>query len=120
MFKGGDHKIYPPIIQKNVLDHNDYGAERRIGDIDFIPFEQDHGSCISIGYRFGDTAYSIDILDLDDKAIETLKGISTWIVDCAAYKDNDNAVHASLDKIFSLNEAVRAEHVYLSSLSDFF
>lgn len=117
LFKGGDHKIYPPIVQKNVLTQADYGHVQQIGDIAFVPFEQDHGSCLSIGYRFGDVAYSIDILNLDEAAIRTLHGITTWIVDCAAYKDNENAVHASLDKIFELNKHINAQHVYLSSLS---
>ena len=104
MFKGGNHKIYPPILQTNILSIDAYGKENRINDIAFMPFEQDHGSCKSLGYRFGEFAYSVDILDLDETAIKTLKGIKTWIVDCAAYKDDNNAVHGAKD-------------VYLTSLS---
>ncbi|MGH1398683.1 MAG: MBL fold metallo-hydrolase [Alphaproteobacteria bacterium] len=117
LFKGGNHEIYPPIVQKNIISDDQFGHVQQIGDIEFIPFKQDHGSCMSLGYRFGDTAYSIDILDLNDTAIETLRGIRTWIVDCAAYKDNNNAVHASLDKIIALNDRIKAENVFLSSLS---
>ena len=116
-FKGGNHKLYPPIVQTNIIPIDAYGKETSIGDIPFIPFEQDHGSCTSVGYRFGDFAYSVDILDLDKIAVETLKGIDTWLVDCAAYKDDTNAVHAGVNKIISLNEHIGAKNVYLTSLS---
>jgi len=117
MFKGGNHKIYPPILQTNILTLDALGKENRFDDIAFTPFEQDHGSCTSLGYRFGDFAYSVDILDLDAEAIKTLTGIKTWLVDCAAYKDNENAVHAGIDKIIELNKKIRADKVYLTSLS---
>ncbi len=117
LFKGGNHSLYPPIIESNIIPLDAYGKEMRIGDISFIPFEQDHGSCMSVGYRFGDFAYSVDMLDLDDIAIETLSGIKTWLVDCAAYKNDHNAVHASLNKIIALNQEIKAKTVYLTSLS---
>ena len=117
MFKGGNHRIYPPILQTNILTIDAYGKENRVNDIAFTPFEQDHGSCKSLGFRFGEFAYSVDILDLDDQAINTLKGIKTWMVDCAAYKDNENAVHAGIDKIIELNKKIGAQTVYLTSLS---
>ncbi len=117
LFTGGNHKLYPPIVKPIEIAPESYGKPLQIGDIEYIPFEQDHGSCMSVGYRFGDTAYSLDVLTLDDTAIKTLKGIKNWIVDCAAYKDNSNAVHAGLDTIFALNKKIGAENVFLSSLS---
>lgn len=117
LFKGGDHSIYPPIIETNIIPIDAYGKDMSTGDINFIPFEQDHGSVKSLGYRFGDFAYSVDILDLDEIAIETLKGIKTWLVDCAAYTDDHNAVHAGVNKIIALNKQIGAENVYLTSLS---
>ena len=117
LFKGGEHKLYPPIVQTNIITIDAYGKEGTVGDIPYIPFEQDHGSCMSVGYRFGDFAYSVDILDLDKTAIETLQGINTWLVDCAAYKDDHNVVHAGINKIIALNKQIKAKHVYLTSLS---
>ena len=117
LFKGGNHKLYPPIVQTNIIPLDGYGKIHKIGDIEFIPFEQDHGSCTSLGYRFGDFAYSVDILNLDETAIQTLQGIKTWMVDCAAYKDDNNAVHASIDKIKALNERVGARNIHLTCLS---
>lgn len=117
LFHGGNHPLYPPIVQPHEIAPDDYGTQIQIGDIPLTPFEQDHGSCMSLGYRFGDAGYSVDILKLEDAAIETLTGIKTWIVDCAAYKDTQNAVHANLDTIFALNKHIGAQNVWLTSLS---
>ena len=116
MFDGGKIDLYPPILEPNVFKSADYGHVQRFYDIEFIPFIQDHGTIESVGYRFGDFAYSVDMLNLDDAAIQTLQGIKTWIVDCAAYK-KPNAVHAGIDRIYELNDKIGAETVILSSLS---
>lgn len=116
LFHGGNIKLYPPIIKPQVFENEDFGKIRQISDVSFIPFKQDHGSCDSVGYRFGDAGYSVDILKLDDMAIKTLTGIKTWIVDCAAYKD-ENVVHANLETIFALNKEIKAADVWLTSLS---
>jgi phosphoribosyl 1,2-cyclic phosphate phosphodiesterase len=117
MFAGGNHALYPPVLEAKPFKTADFGAEQVIGELRFVPFEQDHGTCVSIGYRFGDIAYSPDFVRLDDKAVEILRGVRIWIADCAAYKDTQNAVHANLETIFSLREKIGAHEVYLTSLS---
>jgi phosphoribosyl 1,2-cyclic phosphate phosphodiesterase len=114
LFDGGHDPLYKPVIQP--IEINESHQLHSAGDIQFIPFEQNHGACTSTGYRFGDFAYSVDIKTLDSHAINTLQGIQTWIVDCAAYKDT-SPVHANLEEIFELNEQIRAKQVYLTSLS---
>ncbi len=115
LFNSND--LYPAILESMTFKNQHYGHEISIGDINVIPFEQDHGSCTSTGYRFGNFAYSVDMWKLDQKAIEILKGIKTWIVDCAAYKNEKNPVHAYLGRIYELNEQIGASQVYLTSLS---
>lgn len=117
LFQGGGHVLYPPVIKPLELNKNHFGKVQQSGDIPFIPFEQDHGTCTSIGYRFGDIAYSVDMKTLYQSAIDTLSGIKIWIVDAAGYKSDDNPVHASLNDIYRLNEKIGAETVYLTSLS---
>ncbi len=117
MFSGGKIDLYPPIVSPTVFSPKDYGQTMRAGDIEFIPFVQDHGSCSSVGFRFGDFAYSLDFLTLDDTAIKSLKGVKTWIVDAAAYNQDNNKVHANLATIYALNKKIGAQRVILSSLS---
>lgn len=117
LFDGGNHELYPPIIEPKILSDADFGQKQTLGQLEFVPFEQDHGTVTSVGYRFGDLGYSVDMWKLDDKAIEALRGIKTWIVDAAAYNQTDNAVHANLQTIYDLNDQIGAQEVYLTSLS---
>ncbi|MGQ0527494.1 MAG: MBL fold metallo-hydrolase [Alphaproteobacteria bacterium] len=117
LFRGGKSEIYPPILESHLIDEKQFGKPVQVGDIIFTPFDQDHGTCNTVGFRFGDFGYSVDICDLDGRALETLKGIKTWIVDGAGYKSTTNKVHAGLEKIYELNEKIGAVQVYITSLS---
>ncbi len=115
LFSGNNHELYPVVVEPRVI--NDFGMPVTIGDITFTPFEQDHGTCSTVGYRFGDFAYSTDMLTLNDAAIGALRGIKTWLVDAAAYKDPHNKVHACVNEVIRLNGQIRAQQVWLTSLS---
>jgi phosphoribosyl 1,2-cyclic phosphate phosphodiesterase len=54
----------------------------RIGDLDVVPFDQDHGFSRTLGFRFGPIAYSTDVVNLPEEAFAALAGVETWIVDC--------------------------------------
>lgn len=109
--------VYPQILDAQQIMPDQFGALMRIGDIGFIPFEQDHTTCKTIGYRFGDFAYSVDVKSLDDAPLDTLKGVKTWLVDATGYHQSDNQVHMGLEQIYAYNEKVQAERVILTSLS---
>ncbi len=113
LFKGGaSEKYYPPALEPHICK-----SQEKIGDIGFTTWQQDHGTCNSTGYRFGDFGYSVDIYNLDETAIQALKGIKKWVVDGAGYHQTDNSVHANLEKIYALNKEIRAEQVILTSLT---
>lgn len=117
MINGGVDALYPPMLRAHEISKDMEGKPLKVGDIEFTSFTQDHGTCETLGYRFGDLAYSVDMRRLDEKALETLKGIKTWIVDCAAYHNEDNKVHSNIKEIYAYNEIIGAQHVYLTSLS---
>lgn len=117
LFDGGNSALYPPILEPHLLDEQHFGTSRHFGDIAYVPFRQDHGSCTSVGYRFGDLGYSVDIFNLDNMAVNILKGVRTWIVDGAAYNQSNNSVHANLETIFRLNQSIGAAQVYITSLT---
>jgi len=66
-----------------------------IGDIEVRSFSQAHGSLETLGFRFGDVAYSTDTNGLSDSAFEALDGVGLWIVDCL--RPGRNPMHAHLD-----------------------
>ncbi len=107
--------LYPAVLNAHVI--SSFAQEMTIADISFIPFLQDHGTCQSLGFRFGDIAYSTDLVDLSNDSIEILKGIKTWIVDGAGNNWNENPAHLSLERVVELNKQVGAEQVYITHLT---
>lgn len=75
------------------------------GDIPVVTFDQAHGPIRSAGYRIGGIAYSSDVSDLDDAALEAVRGCDLWIVDALRYLPHPT--HAHLDR--TLDWIVRAD-----------
>lgn len=113
---GGD--IYPALVDAKIWKNEDFGKVQIIGDIEFIPFEQNHGDVISIGYRFGDVAYSTDMVNLSDQSISVIKNVKTWIVDGANWHWNELISHCNLDRIYELQDKVKAQKIYLTHLKN--
>lgn len=105
--------LYPAIVEPHIWTEDNFGKIQTIGDISFTPFLQDHGNLQTVGFRFGDTGYSTDVIDLDDKAVTALTGIKTWIVDGANLYDPDPIVHFNLEKIRHFAGRIGAEKIYL-------
>jgi phosphoribosyl 1,2-cyclic phosphate phosphodiesterase len=111
------HSVYPRSLNDNIINEEQFNKPMKLGDIEFIPYPQDHGKSLSLGYRFGDVAYSTDFVDLPDEAINTLKGVKIWIADGCGYKMENNIVHANLNKLYKLNEQIGAQKVIIHHLS---
>ena len=58
-----------------------------------------------------------DVKSLDEKALNIVKGSKIWIVDGCGYNNPDNKVHADLEKLYRYNEFIKADKVYITSLS---
>ncbi len=112
VFHGG-HNVYRPFLKSNVID---YGPHR-IGDIRMDLFKQDHGTCDTTGIRINDFAYSVDMVDLDETALKTLKGVKTWVVDAAGYKREKASTHALLDDVLKWSHDLQVEQTYLVVLT---
>ena len=107
---------------KKTIVANDLGlnAPQMIGDIEFTAFEQDHGDeMASLGFRFGDMGYSVDMRYIDEQGLSILRGIDTWIVDGAGHHVDDHPTHAPLRRVVEMNEVVQARQVYVIGLSKF-
>lgn len=66
------------------------------GPVPVVTFDQAHGPIRSVGYRLGPIAYSSDVSDLDEAAIEAVRGAELWIVD--ALRWTPHPTHAHVDK----------------------
>ncbi len=114
MFLEQHDGLYPKVVQPHLYD---LWQPMTIGDITFTPYDQNHGTCRTVGFRMGDTAYSTDVVRFDDRALRTLAGIRNWVVDAAGYKMPENKVHMTLKDVYRANEIVQAERIYLTHLT---
>lgn len=112
---------YPPVVDVRELTKDAMGREFFVGDIPVVPFIQDHGQGItSLGFRFGNVGYSTDMCNLDDAAIDALKGVDVWIADCADYAHGHGTLHSTFENVKKLNAHIGARQVYLTHLKMFY
>lgn len=102
---------YKPTLVPHQIRHGD---QLCIGDIDFTVFEQDHGVCKTLGFRFGSIAYSTDVVELDDAAFAALEGVGTWII--GTLFDHPHHTHAHVEKALEWIEIVKPERAFLTHL----
>ncbi|MFP6742709.1 MAG: MBL fold metallo-hydrolase [Alphaproteobacteria bacterium] len=86
-----------------------------IGDIEILPFSQDHGPLETLGFRFGDVAYSTDTNGLSESAFEALDGVGLWIVDCL--RPGRNPMHAHLDLSLEWIARVKPKRAILTHMN---
>ncbi|CAN7369764.1 MBL fold metallo-hydrolase [Phenylobacterium sp. LjRoot164] len=66
------------------------------GVIPVTTFDQDHGGVRSVGYRFGNVAYSSDVVGLDEAAFAALDGLDVWILDALRWRPHPTHAHVDL------------------------
>ncbi|MFH1158902.1 MAG: MBL fold metallo-hydrolase [Pseudomonadota bacterium] len=114
IFRPKGDGIYVEFLNKKQIGNY---QKFRIGDIDVESFEQDHMTCVSLGFRFGRVAYSVDVADLGEKSLKVLEGIETWIVDAGSYNREVTLTHANLRMIEKWVERLKPKMTYLTDLT---
>jgi phosphoribosyl 1,2-cyclic phosphate phosphodiesterase len=111
-----DQVGYPAILDKRALPPHGtaWSVEGPGGPVPVTTFDQIHGDIRSVGYRFGDAAYSSDVSDLDEAALNALRGLKLWIVD--ALRWTPHPTHAHVDKTLAWIEVVKPERAVLTNL----
>jgi phosphoribosyl 1,2-cyclic phosphate phosphodiesterase len=107
---------YPPILSAETLEP---GVPVSItgagGAIDALPVRQSHGDIASLGFRFGNIAYSPDVSDLSDEAAAQLTGLDIWIVD--ALRHTPHPSHFSLKQALEWIERLAAKRAILTHMT---
>jgi phosphoribosyl 1,2-cyclic phosphate phosphodiesterase len=103
-------RFFRPCLTSHVAD-----GPFRIGEIDIVPFVQQHGRMASLGYRFGRFAYSTDVHALDEAAFAALAGVEVWIVDCLS--ETPHPTHSHLEQTLEWIRRVRPRQAWLTHLS---
>lgn len=84
------------------------------GEIPVVTFDQAHGPIRSVGYRLGDVSYSSDVSDLDDAALDAVRGSRLWIVD--ALRWTPHPTHATVEQALAWIEQTGVERAVLTNL----
>ena len=89
---------YPAICEP--VDIPAFGAPSEVrglgGAIPITTYDQAHGPIRAVGYRLGNVSYSSDVSDIDETALEVVRGSAVWIVD--ALRWTPHPTHAHVDK----------------------
>jgi len=107
---------YPPILEKRDIPAcgEPFEIDGPSGPIPVIAFLQQHGGVDSLGFRFGDIAYSSDVVDLPEQSFRVLEGVNAWIVDALQYKPHKT--HAHLDLTLEWLARVKPKRGILTNL----
>ena len=115
-FKAPAASPYPAILDQHLLPG--FGAALIIdgagGPVSVIPFDQEHGSIRSVGFRIGDLAYSADINGLPPASASVLADVGCWVVD--ALRHEPHPTHFGVDEALHEIARVRARTAVLTNL----
>lgn len=106
---------YPPILNEHriemgrIVEVNGKG-----GVIAAMPIAHQHGLSPSLGFRFGDIAYSPDVSDMPDASTDALKNLDLWIVDALRYTPHPS--HFSVDDALRWIERLKPKRAILTNL----
>lgn len=106
---------YPPILTEHRLTSGDpVTIQGQGGSIEALPVLQDHGDIPSLGFRFGNVAYSADVKDLPPESVEALAGLDVWIVD--ALRKHPHPSHFNLDEALDWIARIKPKRAILTNM----
>lgn len=106
---------YPPIVTEHRLTAGSPVAiQGEGGPITALPFLQQHGDIASLGFRFGNVAYSADVSGVPPESVALLGGLDVWIVDALRYRPHPS--HFSLDDALAWIERLKPRRAILTNL----
>ncbi|MCE2574647.1 MBL fold metallo-hydrolase [Komagataeibacter sp. FNDCR2] len=77
-------------------------------------FSQHHGWTETLGLRIGPMAYCTDVVELDDVALDTLRGVDTWLVDC--FQRVEHSSHGWLERVLYWRDIIKPRRTVLTHM----
>lgn len=106
---------YPPILQAHEIEEG--GAIEISGEggsITLLPFAQEHGDILSLGFRINDFAYSCDLSSIPQRALPAVSNLDVWILD--ALRPTSHPSHLSLPEALTWIERMQPDNAVLTNL----
>jgi len=103
--------FYKPVLEPVVIE-----GPFTVACIPVTPFAQDHGFSTTLGFRFGQFAYSTDVIELSDDAFAALAGVEVWIVDCV--RREPHVTHSHLAKTLGWIARLKPRRAILTHMDE--
>jgi phosphoribosyl 1,2-cyclic phosphate phosphodiesterase len=106
---------YPAILAANDLEPAvPVRIEGPGGVIEALPVLQHHADIPSLGFRFGNVAYSPDVSGLPEESIAALQGLDVWIVDALRHQPHPS--HFTVRQALEWIERLKPKRAILTHL----
>jgi phosphoribosyl 1,2-cyclic phosphate phosphodiesterase len=106
---------YPPIVTEHRLTAGQpVTIQGEGGPLAALPYLQQHGDIASLGFRFGNMAYSCDVKDIPVQSLPALADLDVWIVDALRYRPHPS--HLSLDEALGWIGRIKPRRAILTNL----
>lgn len=114
-FKAPAGSEYPSIVREHRLaPGRPVTLAGQGGPLTALPFLQAHGDIASLGFRFGNLAYSCDLSGMPDESAAALTGLDVWILD--ALRDRPHPSHFSVADALAWIERLKPRRAILTNL----
>jgi len=106
---------YPAILNGHEIKAGEVvSIEGAGGVIDALPFRQGHGQIETLGFRFGNIAYSPDVSDFPPETLKHLQGLDVWIIDALRYSPHPS--HFSVEEALSWIARIKPKRAVLTHM----
>ena len=111
-FGAGDNGLYKPML----TSHDINAGRQEIAGTQIEVIDMPHGNTPSMGYRFGDIAWTTDFKTIPPEGLAALQGIKIWFAAVADW-DDPHPSHAVLPEILALCDKLGNPQTYLIHLN---
>jgi phosphoribosyl 1,2-cyclic phosphate phosphodiesterase len=108
--------LYPSILlAHDIVPPDPVRINGAGGVIEAVPIVQEHGDSPSLGFRFGNVAYSPDIGGIPESSLPLLEGLDLWIVD--ALRPIPHPSHFSVKQALDWIERLKVKRAILTHMT---
>ncbi len=87
-----------------------------VAGLDVACFPQDHGFSETIGFRFGDFAYTTDVVRMPAESMAALKGVKVWVI--GVLSDVPYPTHVHVDEALRWVDEIKPERAVFTHMSN--
>ena len=114
-FKCPPKSLYKPILNARTFSiYEPLTITGQGGEITALPMQQQHGSILSMGFRFGEFTYSTDVSEFPPEPVEAMRGTRIWVIDALRHKSHKT--HFKVKTALEWIEEIKPERAYLTNM----